>query len=549
MCDTLFVDFFIADIFELVSHHLSQFDLIALSRTCKSFYQLAIPHLYRSITIDCRFSQFEKEYYKTNTTYIKTKPNFLLLLRSLHKRIEVEVEVEFELLYNERLWNLINQLKVINLPPDFYDFEQVLLKSNNVTFFKNSRLNILDLDCPCSFTLLMQLLNDKYSRDNLNILNFTVDIYAKTEVFDYILLDDKLKFKNLTTLSIGPIKQEINLNKIFKIIDPENYPKLENLKLELKHKTFKLSDFSPCLNNKIKIYNSILNDLDQFENLKSLSLCSVNFNQDLFEEKNNSKQRSNFKWLEKITFLELSDVGIISSNPTLSLLHIFYKNCENCNLKYIKIDIRSNNDDKIPEFFNDIKIKENQIKELDLIIRYNMMHTITLEKLIDNYLTMIIIKQKSSLEKLSIEIKSERNLISLEEQLQKNHLLKLVSNKFDTLKSLRIQVHFDYVLLFKKLIFQNIPYLLNFWIVGSNAVPMHFGQGNMYPGIYDKWWRIIYLPNSLIEDISNHPLQYIKIDECLFLVEREKSEIIQPKDSINKLFDNMTRVTFNNAIV
>ncbi|ODQ49092.1 hypothetical protein PICMEDRAFT_70666 [Pichia membranifaciens NRRL Y-2026] len=534
---------FMPDIFEIISQNLTQFDLIALSRTCHLMKCLTTPILYRSITIDCKYSQFEKEYLGKNTTYIKSKSNFLSLIRSLNSSLENNVIADKN--DGPRLWSYIKLFKVVNLPLEFYDFESFLFGEEGVSFFKKARLNVLSLDTPLSFRMLKQLLNDKYSRETLSVLNFSINKHLPIKPFSDLTEDGNLRFRNLTTLAIGPTKQEFKMDDILKLIHPGDANKLENLKLDSQHKTFKLCDLLSLSDVKLKSNDYIFDQLNTYKNLKSLSLSSINLNQSNL--KHNRDPKSKFDFFQGLQYLELTDVGIISSDLGESLLHTFFKNCDKCNLKYIRLDLRSTVDDLIPEFFNDF-IEPNQVKELDLTIRYNNMYNIPLNQLIDQYLKMALIKQKKSLRKLSIEIKTERNLISLEEQLQKEHLLELLSNNFEKLDSLRIQVHFDYVLLYKNLLFQNIPNLKNFWIVGSSAVPMHFGLGNMYPGIFDRWWRIIYLPKNLLKGITHHPLHYIKIDECLFAVEHANSEIIQPKDSIDKLFESMTRVSFDNIM-
>lgn len=528
-------ELFIPDIFELVSRHLTQFDLVSLSKTCQLFLNLTTPILYRSITIDCNFSQFEKEYLGRNTTYIRSKFNFLSFMKSLNA--------------DDSLWRYIKKFRVISLPEEFYDFESFLSGKSGISFFKRARLSNICLDNSVGLAILKQLLNDKYSRETLTVLKFTINKHLSSKPFIDLIIDDSkeenYKFQNLNTLSIGPIKQEIQLDDILKLIDYDDNWKLQNLKLESLHKTFKLCDLLNFSGDKLKSSNYILSRLNCYENLKSLSLSSINFNQSLLS---NEDENHNFTFFENLKYLELSDIGLIASLPKESLLHTFYKNSKTCNLEYVRLDLRSTVDDLIPEFFNEYT-QTNQIKELDLTIRYNSMHDTPLNELINKYLSMVVLRQHASLEKLSIEIKSEKNLINLEEQLQKEHLLQLVSTRFENLKSLRIQVHFEYILLCKKLLFQNIPNLTNFWVVGSSAVPMHFGLGNMYPGIFDQWWRIIYLPKSLLEDVpESHPLRYIKIDECLFVIEREKSDILQPKNSIDKIFDTMTRVSFDNIM-
>lgn len=531
-------DIFIPDIFELISYYLTQFELISLSKTCVQLNGLSTCLLYRSITIDSGFSQFENEYLFKSTTFIRTKANFLLLIKSLNKN------------HNHlNLWQLIKELKVMDLPLDFYDFESYLLGLNtdmnngSISFFLKSRLSTLRLQSPVGFNVLKHLLNDQYSRENLSVLNFTINGHAAVKPLDSIIENQSLKFQNLNTFSIGPLKQNCNFQYILELIDRNSIGKLQNFGIEYQHKTFRLLDLLDGSETKLKTSNYIFKFLSPFESLKSLSLKSVNFNQNLLIGENGDTE--NFRFFQNLSYIELSDIGVISSNDSQSLLHTFYRFTDQCKLKYIKLDIRSTSDDFIPEFFNE-RVPNNQLREIDVIIRHNALHVLPLDRLIDKYIKLLVLNQRKSLEKLSLEVKSEKNLMKLEEQLQKEHLVELMSYQFSELKSLRLQVHFENILLLKNQLFRNMGSLEKIWIVGSNAVPVHFGLGNMYPGIYDNWWRIIYLPKALVEETSDHPIHYIKIDECLFVVNQEETEIVQPKDSMDELFNRMTRVSFNN---
>lgn len=530
------LDTLIPEIIGQILTNSTQFDIVALSRTCKKLNRMATCSLYRSVTIDAEFTQFEQEYLYRNTTFIKTKASFTAFTKSLNNN------------YNcLKLCNLVKEFKVVNLPLDFYDFESFMLGSNDNfnSFFLHARLTVVSLNSSVSFNVLKQLVLDKFSRENLIVLNFNVNVHAPTKPLDDLLDDNSLRFQSLQTLSVGPFKQNFNLENILNIFAKESNNKLENLKLELQHRSFRLLDLLSTSDSKLKTSNYIIQHLTNYQNLKSLCLSSVNFNQtDLFYNLNNAED---FKVFENLLYLELNDIGVLSSNVDESLLHTFYRFSETYSLKYIKLDLRSIHDDLVPNFINE-RIKENQIIELDIIIRYNNMHITSLDELIDKYIKLVVLKHRKSLKKLSIEIKSERNLINLEEQLRREHLLELVSYKFQNLESLRLQAHFDCVLQFKNMLFNNMPNLENFWIVESNAIPVHFGIGNMYPGIYDKWWRIISLPKTLLNNVENHPLRYIKIDECLFVIKPNEIEKIQPKDSIDKLFDNKTRVSFDNLI-
>jgi hypothetical protein len=523
---------FIPEIFDLIAKELTQFDLVSLSRTCSALHSLANSILYRSINIDCNFSQFEKEYFCKWTTFIRTKANFNCFIRSVGSSKSEESK-----------WTLIKEFEVVNLPLDFYDFEMFLLGLNDdmISFFKRARLNVLSFNHPLSFNVLKHILNDKYSRENLSVLEFDLNVHAPIKSFYDIFEDTEMRFRNLSTLSVNHIRRDFNITDILHLIQGENVDKLENLELAFQHKTFKLTDLLD-LGSKLKSNNVLFNQISKFRNLKSLSLRSITIDQTALQHSDAETVAA----LQNLTHLELCDVRVVNPSPLESIVHTFYKTFPSCNLKHLKFDIRSTSDDHIPDFFL-TKVPANQIKELDIIIRYNSMYLMSLDELINNYLRMIL-HHRSSLKKLSLEIKSEKNLINMDEQLHKEQLLDLITHRFERLESFRIQVHADCVIMYKDMLFNNMPRLKNFWIVGSNAVPIHFGSGNMYPGIYDKWWRLIFLPEALTKGLSDHPLRYIKIDECLYLINPKEQERVQPKDSIDRLFDYMTRVSLIHGI-
>lgn len=532
--DGLVFQLFSPDLFDIIAKYLIQFDIISLSRTCKSINTIANTYLYRSITLNSNYSQFEKEYTKEQTTYIRTRANFTLLLKSLNRNS-----------YNDsNLRKLVKVLKIEDLPLDFYDFESCLLgkTADSLSFFKRGCLTKLYLTSPISFSVLKYLLSDEYSRRNLSLLCFTVNKYANVKSVLSLVEDPKLKFENLSTLSIGPLKPDLGVNLPLVLIPDDKKQMLESLKLIYYHHALRLADLASFSENNLILENSIFRTLSFYKNLKELCLQSINLNLEIHTSDLN--ERENFEIFSNLTYLELTDVSLVGSDMNQSILHKLYQYSKVCRLRRVKLDIRSISNDLIPDFFL-FQVKENQILEFDVTIRHNCMHTIPLNELIEKYIHYIIFRQKGSLRKLSVEIKCERNLVSLGGQLQRVHIAQILSNEFLNLRSLRLEADFDSILELKDKLFLNMPNLENLWVVGSNAVPVHFGLGNMHPGIYDSWWRIIDLPKSLVKNVSKHPLRYIKIHKYLFIVLDEgERERVQPKDTIDKIFEGLTRVSF-----
>lgn len=526
----------IPEIFGLISDNLSQFDLISLSLTCKELHELSVTKLYKSITIDSNFNQFENGYLELNTTFIKSKVNVMLLLRSLNSSTSTT---------NLNLWQLIKNFSVVNKPLDFYDFESFLLGSKlEESFFLKTRLNSVSLNSPVSYNVLKHLLLDKFSRENLNELEFNVNVHASTkpiqDLVERVGEENHPKFQNIRKLAIGPFKHNINYTQILdSMLDDGVYDKLNELKITAQHKTSRLPDLLELSNSKVYESNHLFDTIYKYKNLIRLSLCSFNFNQSQIE--GDQSFLSKLDIMENLEFLEFCDIGLISPTMGASILHTLYQCANKCLLKYLKIDIRTPADDFIPSFIEEF-IPQNQLKELDIIIRANNMQNLSLDQLIDAYISTIQ-NHNISLEKLSIEIKSERNLLNISEQLQKEHIYQLLSTKFPNLKSLRLQVQFVNLIACRNELFKNMPALQNLWVVGTNAVPVHFGLGIVHPGIYDKWWRMISLPKNLIDGIDN-VLEHIKIDNCLFKVNRNKQETLEPIDSFDDFFDCVTRVKF-----
>ncbi|GMG00581.1 unnamed protein product [[Candida] boidinii] len=123
-------------------------------------------------------------------------------------------------------------------------------------------------------------------------------------------------------------------------------------------------------------------------------------------------------------------------------------------------------------------------------------------------------------------------------------------NVFPLLKSLKINTnaHFFGKYRYKILMnnFKNLEYL---WIFGLNSYEQHWGLGNVYPGIFDEWLRIMYIPEGIVSDISKtdisyNKLKYIKIFKFIFEIKWsiDKSPQVNPRNLIDNWFDSKCNV-------
>lgn len=502
-------DIWISDIFGIIVDHLSQLDLINFSRADKRFNRLVIPFIYHSVTFDSNYSQFEEEFKKFNTTFIRSKPNLIRFITQCVKS-------------PQKYGSLVHEFNILNIQPEFHDFEVFLLNVGNTpnqSLFQVMDLVSLNLKVPLGFNLLAQVLNDANSRNKLSKLSYTMERYNSNR---YGQLPSKT-FPNLLELQIENIYDLNQYNTLINLIDDDSG--IQDISLH-----FKPENEIPHISA-----GSILRSLYRFVPLRRLSLSSLDFN--LNDIRLPSSFGSNF------TFLELNDISISNQGTFDSILDMIFQNQEDIKLESLKLNLVHPGDDSIPNFLYQ-RLLPHKLKEMDLTIRHNRRSSIPLEKCIDAYIGAIL-NHSQSLTKLSVEIRDSSNNNMIDE-LNVEHITKLITTtQWPNLKSLTLQTSFHLINTVKLNLFTSMIKLENLWILGPNSIPKHFGSGNAYPGIFDKWWRIIHLPKWFIEGKPfTHPLKYIKIDDCLFIIDLTQKEIVSPKDSGDELFYRKTKITF-----
>lgn len=524
-------DIWITDIFGIIAGNLSQLDFISLSQTCKKFNSLALPFIYHSVTFDSNYSQFEDEFKHFNTTFVKTRANLIKFISQCTK-------------YPKQLGNLVHHFTILNIQPEFFDLEVFLLNvgNGNQTIFQIMNLVSLNLKIPLGLKLLGQLFNDQNSRNRISNFSYTMERYNSNKY-------GEIPMKALPNLISLEIDNIYDLNQYNSLIDSNC--KIQDLSLHFKAENEMFNTLG----------NHVLREIHKcFSSLRKLSLSSLDFN--LNDDIKSLLPINNISIGSNMTFLELDNISLSILNAGQSkdnsILNLFFDDVQDIKLERLKLNIiyrllfndnidNTNNDDDydndyLAQIFINDKLPPNQLTELDLTIRHNRRSSIRLDKIINTYIKAVL-NHRQSLRKLSIEIRDSNN--NMLDELNVEHLTNMLCGEWPNLKSLTLQTNFHIMNAIKTKLLCNMVKLENIWILGPNSIPKHFGSGNAYPGIFDKWWRIIHLPKWFIESKpQNHPLKYIKIDDCLFIIDPNKTEIISPKDSIDELFYKMAKVTF-----
>ncbi|KAG7705150.1 hypothetical protein KL930_003833 [Ogataea haglerorum] len=476
------------EVWNIVCGHLSQFDLCTLLTVNRDIYEIALAQLYRSITIDYHYTQFDPEYVQrdpllnTRQTYIRTKPNITAFLRSCRKALRS-----------------VRSFQVVHLPQEFIDFETKLAEC----LPKMENLVLLRIEQPVSLDLLQR------AAPNIQHLALTLNSFRKSK--------HRVASLPLKTVAIGPSSQPDRL--LSRLV--RHPQKLEGLELVWPHRKIKLRDL-------VASADSQRQPLDAFSNLAHLSLVSAIISpEDQF-------LRNIESGLQSLCFTDINEIG-----QSESILDTFRP----VRLRRLGIDLRQGSTDSVAPFLNRLPL--GSLVELHLVIRYNCLKRIPLETLVDQYIAAIE-RQSASLRKISFEIRFEKELVEIQEQLSEAQFSRLfMSHAFPALESLRIQAQFAFICKDKLTFFKNLPRLHKLWILGSNAFEKHWGLGNAYPGVFDNWLRIQHLPTGLV---NNEPrpktsLRYIKLDDCLFEIkEKNDTKEIVPRDSIDSWFESQTHV-------
>ncbi|KAG7822954.1 hypothetical protein KL909_003557 [Ogataea angusta] len=476
------------EVWNIICGQLSQFDLCSLLTVNRDIHEIALAQLYCSITVDYHYTQFDPEYVQTDPllstrqTYIRTKSNITAFFKSRRKALL-----------------RVRSFQVVHLPQEFIDFETKLAEC----LPKMENLVLLRIEQPVSLDLLQG------AAPNIQHLALSLNSFRKS----------KYQFASLPlkTLAIGPSNQPDKLLSSL-VKHPQ---KIQGLEFVWPHRKIKLHDL-------VASADSQKLPLDAYNNIAHLSLVSAIVSpQDQFLRKIESR-------LESLCFIDVNEIG-----QSGSILDAFRP----IKLKRLGIDLRQGSKDSVAPFLD--RLAPGSLHELHLVIRYNCLKRTPLETLVDQYIAAIE-RQSASLRKISLEIRFEKELVEIQEQLSEAQFGRLFMNHtFPALESLRIQTQFAFICKDKLTFFRNLPKLHKLWILGSNAFEKHWGLGNAYPGVFDNWLRIQHLPIGLV---NNEPrpktsLRYMKLDDCLFEIkEKNDTKEVIPRDSIDSWFESQTRV-------
>lgn len=498
----------IPEILQQVSAQLTQFDILNLMKACKHFYQILKPILYQSVTIHCDFGRFDKEFFTVSSTYIRTMASTL------------------EFLSQSLNFHLVRSIVVLKLPFEFISFEKHLRQ----TFFSKEGYFVWSLQrFICHSPMSLSLLEVLAKAERLNDLSFRINVFDTKGKFQDV--PSGFFFHNLSSLCIGPFQSTSELLKLLLMV--KKCPSIRRLRILGSPKKIKLEDL---ISRSYLGYNSFCqSSLIAFQrtspNLDYICMESCIFHP------NDIGSSPLIRNPSTVVFLSIVDANEISITGS-SVFDQFSKYTFS-SLKYLRLSIRQPVKDSTAAIL--LSLKSNTLVELDLELMYNSLKADSLKDLTDQYISGII-RHSKTLRKLSFAIFNEKGMVYLEQPLSEDQFKSLfLQTGFPHLENLRVEIRFTSIYNSRVLFFRLLPALDKLWILGSHSVKKHWGLGNTYPGIFDAWLRIQYIPELLIRNSPSCHLRYIKIDQCLFHVKQGNAN---PKDHIDDWFSRYTRVQF-----
>ncbi|GMM29093.1 hypothetical protein DAMA08_018090 [Martiniozyma asiatica (nom. inval.)] len=318
---------------------------------------------------------------------------------------------------------------------------------------------------------------------NLKNIENLIELNVKIAIYKPLLWK---KFDKLKRLSISGVKLD-QATKILKLLNDD----VKELQIKLKRKIIRNSDLISSNSVGSSLYsNDLFNRISKF-NLTKLSLANLCLEID-------SMKSLSFETQNNLTHLGLIDCSII--NSTLDLFNVMF-----------------------PKSIPPIRSLNLRINSVNPFIAFHHLSQMPLEQVeitLSTKITEFLKLLPNSIVKLSI--------ITPGSLLNGCQLKEIIS--LPKLTSLRISI--SHQLLISELSSLNLEKV---WIVGG--AQRHFGLGNMYPGVFDKWWRVFEIPKMM----TGSSLKYVKIEDCLFKLQEEE---VLPKDGLDRWFDKETRVLF-----
>lgn len=457
------------DIIIAISQFLDQASILNLLKTTKRLYKILKPRLYNTVIVDSSYSAFNKDLDLFLGTFINSTYNFKKLLINVNHK-------------------LIRHFKCIRLPDSVLIFDNDL-NCKVEAFFKGC-LQLTEL-CwlPDNFKLdNLRLLNHKPNLIGLT-MNIKADIYSTNIQFNEI--------RNFIHLEQFLIKPYINRMFLRHIISNLNVTTLKSLLLnkydkqliEPKPHKLRVSNINDLADDitEIQDFNTIFTK--KFHQLSHLALNGMILCHKDFDKFNSAINCS------IITTLDLSNIIEYNFGDNQSILAKF----KFVNLISLCIDIKQGYQDFVPLFL----LNHQTLISLNLTIRIN--DTFPFNQ--DIY--AIAINQLTSLSKLAIDIKYDKNLTHL------NTAINLPT--FDYFRSLPLKYirfnsndHQHNLELIKTLRSLEILH-----VTGLNAggAP-NFALGTNHPNVFDEWFKVQHV--ALIYLQHNKRLRKIQINQCMF---------------------------------
>ncbi|GME70190.1 unnamed protein product [[Candida] boidinii] len=216
---------------------LSQFDKLNLIQVNSYFYNVFVPTLYDSITIDAKFSRLDPEFNTLDTTYIKTKSNLQSFFHTLYTDKDKHQNTDDGITKSDyKCLNLSNPIKLTLIRSLFcFDFPVEYIEFGKV--FKDllpymTQLKTLQAESyPMGFNIVEilksnKLLNDLRLLFNVYDKSYLSNNFQKRTILNSInsnKTQDELEFSNLETLSLNNFIDSINLDTLLQNLLNHNF--------------------------------------------------------------------------------------------------------------------------------------------------------------------------------------------------------------------------------------------------------------------------------------------------------------------------------------
>ncbi|SCV05537.1 LANO_0H09670g1_1 [Lachancea nothofagi CBS 11611] len=537
-----------------ITKSLTQYDLVNLARTSKSFYVAAVQALFAKIVVDSRHSylQSSDQRESRSATYIKTRYNFTKLMRLVAKE-------------GQSLGKLIKCLEVVHLPDGMNQSETRSLICNSLPLMSGLCKFYCDSDALSMPLNILKLLPNKQDVESLAV---NIDLRQGCETIG--------AFENVRKLSISPfVSSEKLATFLNNILVPSVVQNLSTLRMARecasvinKSSRQSLIVTKYMLNNNLEEpnvgetdeairYNQMDLDFWKFldpivdRNFKLLSLRNLEIAAVNIVPEDSTRVVQGID-LSKLTLLALSDVQEVQLIPEVdyevsdftSLALEYMQPSFLCglapylrNLQKLRLDFREPIKDSVHVFISQLK-RDAQVSlwELDITVHWDDNKLalwpnwgVLAQKYMDS-----ILMHAGTLRKLSLIAHQDFKFYELPKRIPGGVLLQL--QRCQQLRSLRL--HGDSLHPTGSELIGKLHGLEKLDLVGKAAGgPQHMALQVVHAGVLDNWYRVIHVAIALARASPN--LKQVRIDRCLFACFPDGT--VGPQTD-NSDFDIQTRV-------